>query len=232
MARPARRASASNMSGVVHLARWSTGRWPLRTSAAAVTMEAAWRRGSGSCSCPAVGRSVALGAARVLFRLLCFRRLVGAWKCRRSHCACSASDLGARVTVLPAGVRAAGLGARGRGPDGSGRLGAGRVGCAGCVGRVGAEPFPTGRGSGLVGAGVAVAADVMSGVTAGAAVMVVSCPRRGWGGPGRVRREAAARLPGVEARDLSRWARCSSRRPGARSGRSAHRWRRVRVRPR
>ena len=232
MARPARRASASNMSGVVHLARWSTGRWPLRTSAAAVTMEAAWRRGSGSCPCPVVCRSVALGAARVLFRLLCFRRLIGVWKCRRSHCACSASDLGARVTVLPAGVRAAALGARGRGPDGSGRLGAGRVGCAGCVGRVGAEPFPTGRGSGLVGAGVAVAADVMSGVTAGAAVMVVSCPRRGWGGPGRVRREAAARLPGVEARDLSRWARCSSRRPGARSGRSAHRWRRVRVRPR
>ena len=226
MARPARRASASNMSGVVHLARWSTGRWPLRTSAAAVTMEAAWRRGSGSCSCPAVGRSVALGAARVLFRLLCFRRLVGAWKCRRSHCACSASDLGARVTVLPAGVRAAALGVRGRGPDGSGRLGAGRVGCAG------AEPFLTGRGSGLVGAGVAVAADVMSGVTADAAVMAVSCPRRGWGGPGRVRREAAARLPGAEARDLSRWARCSSRRPGARSGRSAHRWRRVRVRPR
>ena len=221
MARPARRASASNMSGVVHLARWSTGRWPLRTSAAAVTTEAAWRRGSGSCSCPAVGRSVALGAARVLFRLLCFRRLVGAWKCRRSHCACSASDLGARVTVLPAGVRAAALGARGRGPDGSGRLGAGRVGCAGCVG---AKAFPTGCGSGLVGAGVAVAAD--------AAVMAVSCPRRGWGGPGRVRREAAARLPGVEARDLSRWARCSSRRPGARSGRSAHRWRRVRVRPR
>ena len=232
MARPARRASASNMSGVVHLARWSTGRWPLRTSAAAVTMEAAWRRGSGSCSCPAVGRSVALGAARVLFRLLCFRRLVGAWKCRRSHCACSASDLGARVTVLPAEVRAAALGARGRGPDGSGRLVAGRVGCTGRVGRVGAEPFPTGRGNGLVGAGVAVAADVMSGVTAGAAVMAVSCPRRGWGGPGRVRREAAARLPDVEARDLSRWTRCSSRRPGARSGRSAHRWRRVRVRPR
>ena len=230
MARPARRASASNMSGVVHLARWSTGRWPLRTSAAAVTMEAAWRRGSGSCPCPVVCRSVALGAARVLFRLLCFRRLIGVWKCRRSHCVRSASDLGARVTVLPAGLRAAALGARGRGPDGSGRLGAGRVG------RVGARAFPTGRGSGLVGAGVAVAvgmaADVMSGVTAGAAVMAVSCPRRGWGGPGRVRREAAARLPGVEARDLSRWARCSSRRPGARSGRSAHRWRRVRVRPR
>ncbi|WP_315211977.1 hypothetical protein, partial [Actinomyces massiliensis] len=72
------------------------------------------------------------------------------------------------MTVLPAGVRAAALGVRGRGPDGSGRLGAGRVGCAG------AEPFLTGRGSGLVGAGVAVAADVMSGVTAGAAVMVVS----------------------------------------------------------
>ena len=230
MARPARRASASNMSGVVHLARWSTGRWPLRTSAAAVTMEAAWRRGSGSCPCPVVCRSVALGAARVLFRLLCFRRLIGVWKCRRSHCVRSASDLGARVTVLPAGLRAAALGARGRGPDGSGRLGAGRVG------RVGARAFPPGRGSGLVGAGVAVAvgmaADVMSGVTAGAAVMAVSCPRRGWGGPGRVRREAAARLPGVEARDLSRWARCSSRRPGARSGRSAHRWRRVRVRPR